>query len=263
HLDAGHPRNARELGQDRSLVDAREVGGVDRDDALLNAEGRRGQRELVVQDCRGVSLDVPVVGGRGDDDGCCREHQYEGETHRAKRHGRGPFPVYPLSQRRQSGEDLKGCGAKAAPSVGQSVPSPAILWSVVITPARSSPPRPAATVAVQSCCVRLVSGSATPSRCPSSSMSRRSFRKRSSFIWGSKRRSTMSGPRTSTIFDAPALSFRRSTSAPGASPPFSASTSASASAAVLRATSRLVASFASEALPAGPMWTARLPMAAS
>src|SRR5439155_9446852 len=60
--------------------------------------------------------------------------------------------------------------------------SPAIASSVMMSAARSSPPRPAAAVAVQSCWVRLVSGSATPRRCPSSSIRRKSLRKRSSFI---------------------------------------------------------------------------------
>jgi len=47
---------------------------------------------------------------------------------------------------------------------GQAGPSPAIRSRVVMRAARSSPLRPAEAVARQSCWVRLVSGSGTPSR---------------------------------------------------------------------------------------------------
>ena len=74
--------------------------------------------------------------------------------------------------------------------------------------ARSWSPRPAMAVAVANCCVMLVSGSGTPRRSPSSNMSLKSFKKIDLHLRVEAAGSPCSGPRTSTIFDAPALSLR-------------------------------------------------------
>ena len=53
---------------------------------VSNAQRGRRQEELAPQHRRGIALDVPVVGGRGDDAGRRCERQHDRETHPAKRH---------------------------------------------------------------------------------------------------------------------------------------------------------------------------------
>ena len=86
HHDARHAADPFELRDDAGPVGGGEIRRRERDDAVVHAQRRCGQRELALEDGRGVAGDERVVGGRGQGARDRQDSQKEDETRGADHH---------------------------------------------------------------------------------------------------------------------------------------------------------------------------------